>query len=281
MTQEVRKRYEEALEKLRTIVTRTGYAREAIQGLIRDAASKIADALERDPDADISDIIEAFRDAVEAIVMENMRQAAREAEDEEDEGIADVALALTFARVDVSEPVQRYATALSQEVKWFIAGGFAVTAIRDYIKDPLGFLTAESMKPAQKDVTKQSSARLTLAPVFMDGKKKRSLSDVLADFRNSVSAVGSGNSYQVGRSAWTLLNATSMEAYNDALASKWTGRGAIGFYVIRASTYDCPLCDDQCGWLHQLTDEHPPFHPNCVCCVIEAYPNETQEDFEI
>lgn len=282
MTQEIRNRYESALETLRSIVARTGEARDAIQRLIRDTASKIADILERDPDADIDQLIEAFRDAVEAIVMENMREAAREAEDDEDEAVADVSLALTFARMDVSTPVQRYATALSQEVKWFVAGGFAANAIGDYIKDPMGFIAAESMKPAQKGKpTKQTAGRMTLAPVFSDGKRRRSLSDVLGDFRSSVSAVGSGNSYQVGKSAWMLLNVTSMQAYNDALTSKWTGRGVIGFYVFRSSTYDCPSCDEQCGWLHPLTGETPPYHPHCVCCMVEAYANETQEDFEI
>lgn len=282
MTQEIRKRYESALDVLRAIVARTGVAQDRIQALIRDAASRIADALERDPNADIEDIIKAFRDAVEAIVMENMREAAREAEDGESEGIADVSLALTFARVDVSEPIRRYATALSQEVKWFVAGGFAAAALRDYMKDPLSFLAAESMKPAQKGKpTRQTAGRMTLAPVFVDGKRRRSLSEVLADFRSSITAVGSGNSYQVGKSAWMLLNVTSMQAYNDALASKWTGRGAVGFYVYRASTYDCPSCDEQCGRLHPMTDETPPYHPHCVCCMVEAYATETQEDFEI
>ena len=281
MTQEIRDRYESALETLRSIVARTGEARDSIQALIRDVASKIADALERDPNADVDDIIEAFRDAVEAIVLENMRRAARDADDE-DESVSDMAITLTFTRVDISAPVERYAAALSQEVKWFVAGGFAYGALREYIKDPLGFITAESMKPAQKGkVTKQSEGRMTLAPAFVDGKRRRSLSEVLADFRKSVPAVGSGNSYQIGKSAWMLLNVTSMEAYNDALAMKWTNRGAKGYYVYRASNYDCPLCDEQCGFLHPLTEMVVPVHPHCVCVCIECYANESEEDFEL
>lgn len=283
MSPEVQRRYNEALDALRGIVARTGDARDRIQALIRDAASKMLDALERDPDADLDAIKDVFRGAVEDIVMENMRQAARDAEDEDDEnGIAEIALALTFARTDVSAPVQKYATALSQEVGWFVAGGFAYSALRDYLKDPLGFLAGESMKPAQKGtVRRQTEGRMTLAPVFMDGKRRRSLSEVLADFRDSVSAVGTGNSYEVGRSAWMLLNATSMRAYNDALSMKWRGKGAIGYYVFRASTYDCPTCDEQCGWLHRLEDMAIPAHPNCCCLAVEAYSGEAQKDFEI
>lgn len=282
MTEVVKKRYEDALETLRSIVARTGEARDAIRALVREAASAMLDALERNPDADLDGIVEEFRDAMEAVVMENMRQAAREADGEDDENpVSDVALALTFVRVDISAPVQKYASALSQEVKWFVAGGFAYAAIRDYLKDPLGFLASESTKPAQKKVTKQTDGRMTLAPVFMDGKRRRSLSEVLRDFRGSITAVGSGNSYEVGKSAWGLLNYTSMEAYNDALAMKWTNGGAIGYYVFRGSTYDCPACDEQCGWLHPLTDMAVPVHLHCCCVTVEAYAWETQEDFEI
>lgn len=282
MTEVVKKRYEDALEVIRSIVERTKEARDTIQALIRAAAFAMLDALEKDPDADLEDIILEFREAVESIVMENMRQAARKADDEEDENpVSEVALALTFARVDISAPVQKYASALSQEVKWFVAGGFAYAAIRDYLKDPLGFIATESMKPAQKKVARQTDGRMTLAPVFMEGKRRRTLSEVLADFRGSVTAVGSGNSYQVGKSAWMLLNVTSMEAYNDALSRRWTSTGAIGYYVFRASTYDCPICDEQCGWLHPLTDMAIPAHPNCCCVTVEAYAGETQGDFEI
>lgn len=282
MTEVVKKRYEDALEVIRAIVARTKEARDTIQALIRAAAFAMLDALEKDPDADLEDIILEFREAVEAIVMENMRQAAREADDEEDENpVSEVTLALTFARVDISAPVQKYASALSQEVKWFVAGGFAYAAIRDYLKDPLGFIATESMKPAQKKVARQTDGRMTLAPVFMEGKRRRTLSEVLADFRGSVTAVGSGNSYQVGKSAWMLLNVTSMEAYNDALSRRWTSTGAIGYYVFRASTYDCPICDEQCWWLHPLTDMAIPAHPNCCCVTVEAYAGETQGDFEI
>ena len=283
MSPEVRERYEKALDVLRGIVAATGEARDRIQALIRATASEIADTLERDGNAEFDSIIEAFRIATEEIVMENMRFAARAAEDENSqEGLADIALMATFASIDVSTPVERYASALSQEVKWFVAGGFAYSALRDYLNDPLGFLATESVKPAQKGrATRQSNGRMTLAPVFVDGKRRRSLSEVLTDFRSSVTSVGSGNSYQVGKSVWMLLNATSMEAYNDALAMKWAGRGAIGYYVFRASTYDCPLCDEQCGRLHPLTEMVVPVHPHCVCITIEAYRREAQEDFEI
>lgn len=282
MTDAVKKRYEDAFDRLTAIVDNTAVETKHIQALIRDTAAKIAEALDKAPDADIDDIINDFRNAVEAIVMENMRMAAHEAEDE-DEDFADVSLALTFANIDISTPVQRYSEALSQEVKWFIAGGFAVSAIYDFIKDPIGFIGAESMKPAQSGtIKKQTAGRMTLAPVFMGGKRRRSFSDVVADFRDSVPAVGIGNSFKVGSSTWMLLNTTAMRAYNDALAMKWSYGGKIvGYYVFRGSDYDCPACDEQCGFIHPLTEMVLPVHPRCLCFCVEAYAGESTSDFEI
>jgi hypothetical protein len=45
--------------------------------------------------------------------------------------------------------------------------------------------------------------------------------------------------------------------------------GAVGFYVLRGSSYPCSLCDSKVGF-HVIdeTDYFPPFHPNCCCYVI-------------
>ena len=45
--------------------------------------------------------------------------------------------------------------------------------------------------------------------------------------------------------------------------------GAVGFYVLRGSSYPCSLCDSKVGF-HVIdeTDCFPPFHPNCCCYVI-------------
>ena len=174
MTPEVKKRYEDALDTLRSIVARTGDARDSIQALIRLTASDMYDALERDADADLDGIIEEFRAAVEAIVMENMRRAAKEVDDEGGESVADVALALTFTRVDISEPVPKYASALSQEVKWFVAGGFAYGALRDYLKDPQSFLASESTKPQQKKSDK-TDGRTPDARAGLHGRKAQTV----------------------------------------------------------------------------------------------------------
>lgn len=43
--------------------------------------------------------------------------------------------------------------------------------------------------------------------------------------------------------------------------------GAVGYFVHRGSSYDCPVCDDLCGYIHPLDTMVIPAHPNCACRV--------------
>lgn len=52
--------------------------------------------------------------------------------------------------------------------------------------------------------------------------------------------------------------------------------GALGFYVMRGSTYPCSLCDSKVGF-HRIDEEDafPPFHGSCQCIAIPLYMSET------
>ena len=43
--------------------------------------------------------------------------------------------------------------------------------------------------------------------------------------------------------------------------------GAVGFYVHRASSIPCSICDEHIGWLHRMTDPAPMYHTSCKCIV--------------
>ncbi len=49
------------------------------------------------------------------------------------------------------------------------------------------------------------------------------------------------------------------------------GKGAIGFKVFRGSSYPCAVCDDECGYIHDMQDQKPPYHNRCVCRVEYIY----------
>lgn len=44
--------------------------------------------------------------------------------------------------------------------------------------------------------------------------------------------------------------------------------GYTAFRVFRGSSYPCPVCDDECSYIHRI-GEHPfpPFHISCVCHI--------------
>lgn len=60
----------------------------------------------------------------------------------------------------------------------------------------------------------------------------------------------------------TIAYAWGIEEGSDAEA-----KGATGFMVYRGSSYPCAVCDDQCGYVHSMKDQKPPFHNSCVCRV--------------
>jgi hypothetical protein len=48
--------------------------------------------------------------------------------------------------------------------------------------------------------------------------------------------------------------------------------GAIGYYVLRGSSYPCQACDDVVGFYDlRLNSEVLPVHPNCMCFAVPVY----------
>lgn len=66
-----------------------------------------------------------------------------------------------------------------------------------------------------------------------------------------------------------VRNATQVISLAWGLAEQEYGKenGAVGYYVHRGSSYNCPVCDDLCGYLHSLKTMVVPAHVNCVCRV--------------
>lgn len=64
-----------------------------------------------------------------------------------------------------------------------------------------------------------------------------------------------------------LLRQTTARAW----MREWKERNgdALGFYVMRGSSYPCSACDMECGYLHPMSDEGVvPVHPNCCCYTV-------------
>lgn len=68
---------------------------------------------------------------------------------------------------------------------------------------------------------------------------------------------------------------TTQMAWMRNLRLDYKEEGAEGFYVIRTTNYDCPLCDSHVGF-HKLTEtEHfPLYHASCLCLAIPVFINQ-------
>ena len=87
----------------------------------------------------------------------------------------------------------------------------------------------------------------------------------------SIAIQSRGYSYGKGNQRNVLSALTEIERYaiNEAFQYgrllHYGKTGAIGYIIHRGSSYDCPHCDSNCGFVIPLNDIRVPQHPRCVC----------------
>ena len=81
--------------------------------------------------------------------------------------------------------------------------------------------------------------------------------------------LGAGMSNSAFNSFNTLGKFTVADAWMRYWYDDWDSRGAIGYSVMRGSSYPCSLCDTNTGF---HTDGNlPPYHPSCCCIAIPVF----------
>ena len=62
------------------------------------------------------------------------------------------------------------------------------------------------------------------------------------------------------------------------LREEYDREGAIGFYVLRGSTYPCSLCDSKVGF-HTIGDveSFPPYHSSCCCWTVPVFERDIND----
>lgn len=86
-----------------------------------------------------------------------------------------------------------------------------------------------------------------------------------------------GYSYGKGNQRNVLSALTEIERYaiNEAFQYgrllHYGKTGAIGYIIHRGSSYDCPHCDSNCGFVIPLNDIRLPQHPRCVCYSVPVF----------
>ena len=109
--------------------------------------------------------------------------------------------------------------------------------------------------------------------ILVEVRDKIDKGELSSDFDFSERHYGQGNAI----SSLTALDTMTRYAIADAWQYwRWLDEkenGAKGYFRIRMSSYDCPLCDSLCGIFYPITDEEHMnlAHSNCCCAIIYSY----------
>ena len=82
---------------------------------------------------------------------------------------------------------------------------------------------------------------------------------------------GKGNQKNVLKALTEIEQYAINEAFQYGRLLHYGKTGAIGYMIHRGSTYDCPHCDSNCGFVIPLNDIRVPQHPRCVCWTTPVF----------
>lgn len=85
--------------------------------------------------------------------------------------------------------------------------------------------------------------------------------------------LSNNGSTNVTRMADTTLKMVWMRGQ----AMQFEEDGAVGYYQLRGSAFNCDICDEETGFHQNIEEiyEKPFVHPNCCCYRVPVYANET------
>lgn len=82
---------------------------------------------------------------------------------------------------------------------------------------------------------------------------------------------GKGNQRNVLSALSEIERYAINEAFQYGRILGYGKKGAIGYVIHRGSSYDCPHCDSNCGFVIPLNDIRVPQHNRCVCFTTPVF----------
>ena len=82
---------------------------------------------------------------------------------------------------------------------------------------------------------------------------------------------GKGNQRNVLSALTEIERYAINEAFQYGRILGYGKKGAIGYVIHRGSSYDCPHCDSNCGFVIPLNDIRVPQHNRCVCFTTPVF----------
>ena len=206
--------------------------------------------------SDLSDRVNqrliSLSDEILSGIEERARKAIKYAEEEEDEGAILLYINRRIGEEDMVQRLDKHCSTLRYFLEGWIAIGF-VNNIKEY--ELTNLILSNIDNPLA-------------SPLWQDALNAGYLSDSI---RNGIYLYGKGNQKNILKALTEIEQYAINEAFQYGRLLHYGKTGAIGYIIHRGSTFDCPHCDSNCGFVIPLNDIRVPQHPRCVCWTEPVY----------
>ena len=200
--------------------------------------------------SDLSDRVNqrliALSDDILSDIEERARKAIEYAEEEDDEDIILAYIRRPIGEEDIVQRLDKHCSTLRYFLEGWIAIGI-VNNIKEYelTNEILRYIDNPFASPLWQEAFNEG--------YLSNAIRSRGYSFSKGNQRNVLSALSEIERYAIN------------EAFQYGRLLRYGKTGAIGYIIHRGSTYDCPHCDSNCGFVIPLNDIRVPQHPRCCC----------------
>ena len=206
--------------------------------------------------ADLADKVDArliaLSDDILSDIEERARKAIEYAEEEDDEEIILAYIRRDINGSDIVERLDKHCSTL----RYFLEGWMAIGLVN-------GIETYELTNQILRYIDNPFAS-----PLWQESFNAGYLSDSI---RTQRYIYGKGNQRNVLSALTEIEQYAINEAFQYGRLLHYGKTGAIGYIIHRGSTFDCPHCDSNCGFIIPLDDIRLPQHPHCVCWSEPIY----------
>ena len=206
--------------------------------------------------ADLADKVDArliaLSDDILSDIEERARKAIEYAEEEDDEEIILAYIKREINGSDIIERLDKHCSTL----RYFLEGWMAIGLVN-------GIETYELTNKILRHIDNPFAS-----PLWQESFNAGYLSDSIRSRRY---IYGRGNQKNVLSALTEIEQYAINEAFQYGRLLHYGKTGAIGYIIHRGSTFDCPHCDSNCGFIIPLDDIRLPQHPRCVCWSEPIY----------
>lgn len=200
--------------------------------------------------SDLSDRVNARLIALSDAILEDIESRAKwaisYAEEEDDEGAILLYIKRKIGDEDIVQRLDKHCSTLRYFLEGWIAIGM-VNKLKEYelTNNILSYIDNPFASPLWQEAFN--------AGYLSTAIRSRGYSYGKGNQRNVLSALTEIERYAIN------------EAFQYGRLLHYGKTGAIGYIIHRGSSYDCPHCDSNCGFVIPLNDIRIPQHNRCCC----------------